>query len=75
MTAVPRLRAYAGPAVLSYGFRPFFLLGSIWAGLEVLVWLPMFQDALSFETAFSARTGTSTSFCSAMSPRSLRASC
>src|SRR5690348_3843972 len=55
MTAVPRLRAYAGPAVLSYGFRPFFLLGSIWAGLEVLVWLPMFQGALSFETAFSPR--------------------
>lgn len=55
MTAIPRLRAYAGPAVLSYGFRPFFLLGSIWAGIEVLVWLPLFQGVLSFETAFSAR--------------------
>jgi uncharacterized protein involved in response to NO len=55
MSPIPRLRAYAGPAVLSYGFRPFFLLGSIWAGLEVLIWMPMFQGALSFETAFSAR--------------------
>ena len=25
---IPRLRAYQGPAILSYGFRPFFLLGN-----------------------------------------------
>ena len=55
MAAIPRLKPYAGPAVLSYGFRPFFLLGSIWAGLEVLAWLPMFYGELSVETAFSPR--------------------
>lgn len=55
MTATPRLRAYQGPALLSYGFRPFFLLGSIWAGLEVLAWLPMFYGELSLTTAFSPR--------------------
>ena len=55
MTAIPRLKPYAGPAVLSYGFRPFFLLGSIWAGLEVLAWLPMFYGELSVATAFSPR--------------------
>src|SRR5215469_14043465 len=55
MTQVPRLRAYDGPALLSYGFRPFFLLGSIWAGLEVLAWLPMFYGELQFTTAFSPR--------------------
>ena len=33
-TPVPPLRAYDGPAVLSYGFRPCFLLGSIYAGLK-----------------------------------------
>ena len=55
MTQIPRLRPYAGPAVLSYGFRPFFLLGSIWAGLEVLAWLPMFYGELSLTTVFSPR--------------------
>jgi uncharacterized protein involved in response to NO len=55
MAAIPRLKAYTGPAVLSYGFRPFFLLGSIWAGLEVLAWLPMFYGELSLATAFSPR--------------------
>jgi uncharacterized protein involved in response to NO len=55
MTAIPRLRPYAGPALLSYGFRPFFLLGALWAGLEVLAWLPMFYGALSAETAFAPR--------------------
>jgi uncharacterized protein involved in response to NO len=55
MTAIPRLRSYAGPAVLSYGFRPFFLLGSLWAGLEILAWLPMFYGELSVATSFSPR--------------------
>jgi len=55
MTQIPRLRPYAGPAVLSYGFRPFFLLGSIWAGLEVLAWLPLFYGELSLTTVFSPR--------------------
>ena len=31
------LRSYEGPALLSYGFRPFFLFGSIYAGLAVLL--------------------------------------
>lgn len=55
MAAVPHLRPYAGPALLSYGFRPFFLLGPIWAGMEVLAWLPMFYGELSLATAFSPR--------------------
>lgn len=53
MASIPRLRPYSGPALLSYGFRPFFLLGSIYAGLDVLAWLPMFFGELSLTTAFS----------------------
>ncbi len=53
--AIPRLRAYGGPAILSYGFRPFFLLGSIYAGLAVLVWLPVFYGQLKVATAFAPR--------------------
>jgi uncharacterized protein involved in response to NO len=53
MNPVPRLRAYRGPALLSYGFRPFFLFGAIYAGLAVLAWLPMFAGELELRTAFS----------------------
>jgi uncharacterized protein involved in response to NO len=52
MTPIPSLRPYARPALLSYGFRPFFLFGSIYAGLAVLAWLPMFYGELSVATTF-----------------------
>src|SRR4051812_13345883 len=52
---IPRLRAYQGPAVLSYGFRPFFLLGTIFAGIAVLLWLPMFHGDIALRTAFAPR--------------------
>jgi uncharacterized protein involved in response to NO len=54
-TPVPRLRDYRGPAILSYGFRPFFLLGAIYAGLAILVWLPVFLGELTLSTAFVPR--------------------
>ena len=53
MNAVPRLRSYQGPVLLSYGFRPFFLFGAIYAGLAVLAWLPMFNGELELWTAFT----------------------
>jgi uncharacterized protein involved in response to NO len=48
-------RTYDGPVLFSYGFRPFFLLGSIYAGLAILVWLPAFMGELSLVTAFIPR--------------------
>ena len=54
MNAVPRLKPYAGPILLSYGFRPFFLLGAVYAGLTVLAWLPIFHGDLQLRTAFGA---------------------
>lgn len=53
MAGIPRLRDYDGPVLLSYGFRPFFLFGAIYAGLAVLAWLPMFNGELELSTAFS----------------------
>ncbi|QPC95449.1 NnrS family protein [Mesorhizobium sp. INR15] len=50
--AVSRLRSYSGPAVLSYGFRPFFLLGSLYAALSILLWLPMYAGELVAHSAF-----------------------
>lgn len=32
-------RAYEGPALFSYGFRPFFLFGAIWAAVSLPVWI------------------------------------
>jgi uncharacterized protein involved in response to NO len=52
MSPIPRLRDYRGPTLLSYGFRPFFLLGAVYAGLTILAWLPMFNGELVLSTAF-----------------------
>ena len=49
---IPRLKPYAGPAILSYGFRPFFLFGAIWSAASVLLWLPAFHGWLELSTAF-----------------------
>ena len=45
-------RLYAGPAILSLGFRPFFLLGALWAVVAVMLWLPQYFGELSFDTGF-----------------------
>src|SRR5262245_16898598 len=55
MTPVPRLRPHAGSALLSYGFRPFFLLGAVFAGCAVLAWLPMFYGEVAISSAFLPR--------------------
>lgn len=36
-----RPRDYQGPAILSYGFRPFFFLAGVWAFGAMLVWILM----------------------------------
>jgi len=48
-------RTYDGPTLFSFGFRPFFLLGPVYAGLAILVWLPVFLGELSLTTAFLPR--------------------
>lgn len=47
-----RMRAWRGPALLTYGFRPFFLLGGLWALLAMLAWLAMLAGHLALPTAF-----------------------
>ncbi len=51
--AVQRRRGYEGPAFLSYGFRPFFFLGSVHAGLSILVWLPVFYSQFTLSSAMA----------------------
>jgi uncharacterized protein involved in response to NO len=51
MTADAR-PAYAGPALFSLGFRPFFLLGAAWAALAVPLWLGSFMHGGAFTRAW-----------------------
>jgi uncharacterized protein involved in response to NO len=53
MNAIPRLRSFSGPAILSYGFRPFFFVGAVYAGLGILIWLPVFFGNAAIPTALS----------------------
>ncbi|SFR32893.1 uncharacterized protein involved in response to NO [Yoonia tamlensis] len=34
-----QLRAWSGPALFSFGFRPFFLFGSAWVAVAMTVWI------------------------------------
>src|SRR5215471_7992655 len=50
--ALARRRLYAGPALFSYGFRPFFLGGAVWAACGILLWLPQYEGEVALATAF-----------------------
>ncbi len=41
-----------GPAILSQGFRPFFLSGALWAVVAVMLWLPQYFGELTLSNAF-----------------------
>ena len=55
MAPIPRLKPYDGLALFSYGFRPFFLFGALYAALAVLAWLPVFTGELALASAFAPR--------------------
>ena len=49
----PRLKPYGGPAILSYGFRPFFLCGALFATIVIALWLPLFFGEMTLPNAFA----------------------
>ena len=51
--ALRRRRGYVGPVAFSYGFRPFFFGGAVWAALGILLWLPQYFGELSLPTMLS----------------------
>jgi uncharacterized protein involved in response to NO len=53
MTAIPRYRPHVGPAVLSAGFRPFFLVAATWAALAVPLWLAAYTEGLVLPTGLA----------------------
>ncbi len=52
VSTAAKARAYTGPAILSFGFRPFFLGGAIWAALAVALWLPLRSGTFTLPTSF-----------------------
>lgn len=54
MTAIPRYRLHYGSALLSAGFRPFFLVGALAAVVEIPLSIAAFTGFVHIPTAFSA---------------------
>lgn len=52
MTTAERMRAWRGPAILTYGFRPLFLGASVWAAFAMALWVPMLSGHITLPTAF-----------------------
>lgn len=53
MTTMQQVRGWQGPAILSYGFRPFFLAGALYAALLIALWVPWFLGFLTVPSAFN----------------------
>src|SRR5579883_3023416 len=53
MAAIPRYRPHTGPALLSAGFRPFFLAASLWAAVAIPLWLAAYAAGLAVPTALA----------------------
>lgn len=53
MSSAAAARAFRGPALFSWGFRPFFLAAAVWAVAAVALWLPVFEGRIALPTAFA----------------------
>lgn len=53
-SSAEQIRAYRGPALFSYGFRPFFLLGGAWAAVTMALFIPLLSGHLTLPTLFGA---------------------
>ena len=53
MTATADGQTWQGPAILSYGFRPFFFAGAVHAALMAALWVPWFLGWIELPSAFS----------------------
>ena len=52
-TTSEKRRAYAGPEILSYGFRPLFFLAGLWAAIAMIVWITSLSGLITLPTAFA----------------------
>lgn len=54
--AIPRYRSADAPALLSAGFRPFFLAAGLWAAIAMLLWVLLLRGVVVLPTAFDPIT-------------------
>lgn len=47
-----QMRVWDGPALFSYGFRPFFLAAAVWAAVAMGLWVLVLSGALLLPSAF-----------------------
>ena len=52
-TTAQQIRAWRGPAILTFGFRPLFFGGAVWAAVAMALWVPMMTGHLVVPTAFA----------------------
>ncbi len=53
-TTAEQMRAWTGPALLTYGFRPFFFGAAVWATLAMALWVPLLSGHITLPIAFDA---------------------
>lgn len=53
-TSAAQMREWQGPAIFSYGFRPFFLFGALWVVFAMLVWLAALSGRLDIPSRFDS---------------------
>ncbi|SEL20512.1 uncharacterized protein involved in response to NO [Roseovarius nanhaiticus] len=51
-TSAEQMRAWKGPALFSFGFRPFFLFGAVWALLAMVLWLATLAGMVDLPSRF-----------------------
>lgn len=51
-TFAQQRRAWRRPAILTYGFLPFFLGAGVWAALATVLWVPMLSGQMTLASAF-----------------------
>ncbi|GAA6202660.1 NnrS family protein [Aquicoccus sp. SU-CL01552] len=51
-TTAEQMRQWRGPALFTFGFRPFFLFGALWAGLAMPLWIMVFAGAFELPSRF-----------------------
>lgn len=52
MTSSDQIRRWTGPALFSYGFRPFFMFGALWAALAMVLWITTLTGLVDLPTRF-----------------------
>lgn len=55
-TTAEQMREWRGPAILSFGFRPMFLIATAWAVIEMIAWIAMLSGHLNLPTRFDPVT-------------------